>query len=222
MNAWEKIRSAADCLVNTFDGSVYNQLNERYLHHAFSSLVKHEMGLDYRGYDRDGKLWLHPEWPTFKKIAGLGLAKYRKTEGDGYRPCEITSRQHRGGLIDFAVGEYVRPIIGIEFSFAIGWKRPIVEFDLLKLFDNRTPFECVLSLNFVLRPNGFAGGGGLVKFEAGIQNAAKNASSRLADMKYTADRPCHRADIRIIEVHNDKNRQWVLDSSRWHFVRRNW
>lgn len=62
-----------------------------------------------------GALRLHPEWPTFKKKTGVPFAKYRKVAGK-YMPLPSGGP----GFVDFGVGAYSRPLIGVEFTLRLG------------------------------------------------------------------------------------------------------
>ena len=79
---------------------------------------------------------MHPEWPTFKKGTGLKYSKYKKINGK-YQPYEEGS----AGFIDFAIGDYNEPEIGIEFSLKYGWSNEAIVYDFLKLLDKNNPFK---------------------------------------------------------------------------------
>jgi len=86
-------------------------LNERYLHHFFSHRLQEWKALmDLTGDPRC--LTLRPEWPTYKKGTGLYYRRYRRGEDGKYRP----DPSGRAGFIDFAIGRYEKPEIGVEFT----------------------------------------------------------------------------------------------------------
>jgi hypothetical protein len=121
-------------------------LNERYLHHAFSRRLQAQgdlLGLTH-GPDKPR---LHPEWPTCKKSTGIndgGL--YRRIDGH-YQPCDDGGP----GWIDFALGDYHRPSVGIEFTLHAGFSREEITYDLVKLLDGRNPFTTVIDWNVIVR-----------------------------------------------------------------------
>jgi hypothetical protein len=107
-------------------------LNERYLHHYFSHLLQEKWNL-MNLTDTKEEIELHPEWPTYKKQTNLCYGQYVK-EGGKYLP----SKNGTAGFIDFAVGNYKKPYIGIEFSLKYGWSNEEIVYDFLKLLDTRT------------------------------------------------------------------------------------
>lgn len=127
-------------------------LNERYLHHHFSHLIqkKHDP-LNLRGDKR--AIVLHPEWPTYKKQTGLCYGRNRRENGK-YRP----NTEGTAGFIDFAVGSYYEPHIGIEFSLKYGWSNEDIIYDFLKLLDRQNPFKTSVSLNLIFRNWGLVRG----------------------------------------------------------------
>lgn len=125
-------------------------LNERYLHHFFSHTFLGTGGmLDLCG--ETAAILLHPEWPTCKEATSVCYGRYRFT-GVKYIPVDDGT----AGFIDFAIGEYARPKIGIEFSLKAGWTAEEVAYDFVKLLDARNPFEAVISFNVILRPKGLS------------------------------------------------------------------
>lgn len=125
-------------------------LNERYLHHFFSHTFLGAGGmLDLCG--ETAAILLHPEWPTCKEATSVCYGRYRCTGGK-FLPLEDGT----AGFIDFAIGEYARPKIGIEFSLKAGWADEEVTYDFVKLLDARNSFEAVISFNVILRPKGLS------------------------------------------------------------------
>ena len=147
-------------------------LNERYLHHFFSHLMQqHRSVLDLAG---DTTLRLHPEWPTYKKKTNLHYGRYR---GDlnTYRP----DKDGTSGFVDFTVGNYDKPDIGVEFTLSYGWSTEKVMPDCIKLMDIENPFEAAISYNLVLRSKGLTQGGHLTNFQNAMDDAPRVAFDRL-------------------------------------------
>ena len=115
-------------------------LNERYLHHSFSHLLQEKYNLlNLTGDCR--AITLHPEWPTYKEQTGLTFGRYRRVNGI-YEP----DANGTAGFIDFAIGDYNKPDIGIEFSLRYdGWPHEEIVFDFLKLLDSNNPFKASIS-----------------------------------------------------------------------------
>ena len=148
-------------------------LNERYLHHLFSHLIQekhHSLDLT----DNRKEILLHPEWPTYKKQTNILFGKYRGDNGK-YRP----NRDGTAGFIDFAIGNYSHPEIGIEFTLKFGWSNEEIIYDFLKLLDTRNPFRTSISLNFILRHSRLVKGKSLENLEKHMNDAFKEAVSRL-------------------------------------------
>jgi len=127
--------------------------NERYLHHEFSHryqalfLAANQLIPTDEGTEKPvGPVSpLHPEWPTRKEVKVS-----ERLVGGGYQgvsPVEAGAAGH----IDFAVGPYGQPWLGIEFKLTVGWPGKAVGFDLVKLLDNRNQFKRVISFNLILR-----------------------------------------------------------------------
>ena len=95
-------------------------LNERYLHHFFSHLLqeKHNL-LSLTGDNR--AITLHPEWPTYKEQTDLTFGRYGRVNG-----IHEPNASGKAGFIDFAIGDYNKPDIGVEFSLKYGWSHQIV------------------------------------------------------------------------------------------------
>ncbi len=84
-------------------------LNERYLHHFFSHLLQ-EKDKSLNLFGNKKEISLHPEWPTYKKQTKLTFGRYKNENG-----IYISDANGTAGFIDFAVGDYKKPDIGIEF-----------------------------------------------------------------------------------------------------------
>ncbi|MGA2853974.1 MAG: hypothetical protein ABSE90_07585, partial [Verrucomicrobiota bacterium] len=155
---------------------------------------------------------LHPEWPTWKNGIGLLYRKYKKV-GKKYRPVPRDS-PGRAGFIDFAIGEYEKPVIGIEFSLKYGWSDEEIVFDLVKLLDCQLPFKTSISLNFVLREKGCARGGRLAKLAERMQKSVEEAKERLKD-DFDWKRPTW---FYVVEVSVTERNIWRLDEQKKAFV----
>jgi len=159
--------------------SIYN---ERYLHHFFTRLLQERHGLLCNILE-DTVLNLHPEWPTYKKYTQIKYGQYRtvkETRGRGERKIlKPVENSCLGGKIDFTIGRYERPIIGVEFTLSYGWSGKDVEGDLVKLLDSRNPFDASISFNLVFREKGLSKGGWLTKFENAMNERLEIAVKRL-------------------------------------------
>jgi len=132
-------------------------LNERYLHHVFSHALQ-QAGtpdkvnlLDYRGPTPG--ITLHPEWPTYKESTGLVTGgRYVRINKKTFMPIEDG---RKGGFIDFALGDYSSPEVGVEFMLQPSWSNEETVFDYMKLLDSRnSSFKHVVSFGVILRVNG--------------------------------------------------------------------
>lgn len=139
-------------------------------------------------------LIFHPEWPTYKKATGIDYGKYefRKESKPGssgpgkYMPCV----EGAAGFIDFAIGEYDAPKIGIEMTLKYGWSNEEVIYDFVKLLDKSNPFEVVYSLNVILRDKRLPEGGMMKDLQDHIHKAYLEAIERLGE-KYAIERERH-------------------------------
>lgn len=182
-------------------------LNERHLHHCFSHLLQTRWNmLDLIGKE-DEKITLHPEWPTYKKQTGLCYGRYRK-ENRKYLP----NPKGTAGFIDFAVGEYKKPEVGVEFSVKYGWSNEEIVFDFLKLLHKENPFKTSISLNVIFRKNKLARGGYREDLDNHINEAYREAIRRL-DKQVCAPES---RDVYLIvtEIAQDNTRR------HWHYDKR--
>jgi hypothetical protein len=147
-------------------------LNERYLHHHFSHLLQQKRNM--LNLSEDAAIELHPEWPTYKKQTGLQFGQYLTVNGK-YQP----DPKGTAGFIDFAIGDYYTPEIGIEFSLKYGWSNEEIIYDFLKLMDRKNPFQLAISLNIIFRKRNLARKAGLTNLENHINNALEEAAHRL-------------------------------------------
>jgi hypothetical protein len=167
------LRTIVDSVSNVRDPGGGLILNERYIHHTFSYLLR-----DSKKALPLQKMYLHPEWPTFKKSTGIARGKYRNVNGR-YQVVDRKSGKGSSAWIDFAVGDYANPEIGIEFSAKEGWSHEEVVFDFLKLLDPRNGFDSVFSINIILRKGGRVQGGYLRRLEQRMDDALSEAFHRL-------------------------------------------
>lgn len=178
-------------------------MNERYFHHLFSSQLQSQ-GFSLDITRRNMSLNLHPEWPTSKKSTALGFATYSKTN-DKYYP----STSGGPGFIDFAIGNYNCPDVGIEFCVKHSWCAEEVIYDFVKLLDNRNPFKVGLSYTAVIRESEISTGGRLEAFTNAINQALLQAYGRLRS-EYVSDRQIL---FIISELGTGSNRHWHFDKS---------
>ena len=180
-------------------------LNERYLHHLFSHLLQEKHNwLNLTGDSL--AIVLHPEWPTYKKQMGLVYSRYRRDNGK-YHP----DPNGTAGFIDFAVGDYYRPDIGIEFSLKYGWSNEEIVYDFLKLLDKKNPFNASISFNIIFRPRRLVKGEHLRNLEEHMNKAYEEAVRRLNDQVCGSSRALH---LIVTEIDRDNNRRhWHLEGT---------
>jgi len=180
--------------------------NERYLHHFFTCRLQEKLGLGSPIVD-GRTITLHPEWPTSKKVTGLRYGQYKKDKHKKYVPTV----DGRAGFIDFAIGDYKSPEIGIEFSMSSSWRSEAIIFDFIKLLDNRNPFRLVFSLNLILREKGLVRGGNLGRLEKRMNEAFDEATRRLGDKVRDNLREVY---FLVTEIASDNNRRhWYYDKT---------
>jgi hypothetical protein len=192
-------------------------LNERYIHHAFSHRLQHQFAcLDVA--TPHSALLLHPEWPTVKNATSIAYAKYRNTAfPDGrryYMPVDLEG-EGTAGFIDFAIGWYNAPEIGVEFSLKKSWCNEEIVYDFLKLIDPRNPFKVAFSHNLIVRDNRLSRGAGLQDLEEHINDALYHAIHRLDGVWCTEER-----DVRFVvsEIAGDGRRHWHYSPTNKQFL----
>jgi hypothetical protein len=156
--------------------------NERYLHHGLSAeLQRQGFHLDLTDVRRSA---LHPEWPTWKVRTGIAFARYRNA-GRRLLPADADGSE---GHLDFALGGYDRPAVGIELLLAEGWHHEDFVGDCVKIFDPRTPFSTAVSFTIVMRRNGLPGRGDERRLDSHINEGVQEALRRLGGQHATARR----------------------------------
>jgi hypothetical protein len=184
-------------------------LNERYLHHFFSHLLQEKYNLLNLTRD-NAAIILHPEWPTYKKQTGLAYGRYRKESGK-YKP----DADGTAGFIDFAIGDYNKPDIAIEFSLKYGWSNEEIIYDFLKLLDKKNPFTASISFNIIVRQRRLVKGGYLRDLEKHMNNAYGEAVKRLNNEVCDNSRELY---LIVSEMDKDNNRRhWHYDRTRDRF-----
>jgi hypothetical protein len=175
-------------------------LNERYLHHFFSHFLqkKHDL-LNLAG---DKRVTLHPEWPTFNKQTRLLYGRYKKENGK-YKP----NPNGTAGFIDFAIGNYYEPNIGIEFTLKYEWSHEEITYDFLKLLDKRNPFKISISFNVIFRHLRLVKDRSLRNLEERMNEAFRDAVKRLKSSIDTS----REIYFLIAEVDETDNRRF------WHY-----
>jgi len=177
--------------------------NERYLHHYFAHLLQEKYNLLNLRENTDA-IGLHPEWPTYKKQTKLFFGRYKKKDGK-YRPDDSGT----AGFIDFTIGNYDAPNIGIEFSLKYGWSNEEIVYDFLKLLDKKNPFNVSISFNVIFRKEGLVRGKYLEDLEKHMNDAFKEAVNRFNE-RWDASREVY---FIITEIGRNNNRQ------HWHYDR---
>jgi len=158
-----------------------------------------------------GIIELHPEWPTYKKQTKLEYGLYKNVNGL-YKPNKNGSK----GLIDFTIGKYDKPDIGIEFSLKYGWANEEVVFDFLKLLDKKNPFKVGISLNIIFREKSLVKGGFLIDLENHINEAYCEAIRRLNSYICEDSRELY---FFVTEIDNKNNRRhWYFEKLNKKFI----
>jgi hypothetical protein len=184
-------------------------LNERYLHHYFSHLLQQKWNMLNLTGDHPAIL-LHPEWPTYKKQTGLQFGQYSKMNGKYQPDLEGTA-----GFVDFAIGDYNKPEIGIEFSLKYGWSNEEMVYDFLKLLDGKNPFKMAISLNINFRRYSLVRGAGLTDLESHMNRALDEAVHRLKNGICIDER---KLLFTITEIaKNNTRRHWVCNEMHGKF-----
>jgi hypothetical protein len=187
-----------------------NQLNERYLHHYFSHLLQVEKNI--LDLTSDNPVILHTEWPTYKKKTDLRFGRYQKLNGQ-YLP----SSHGTAGFIDFALGDYQKPEIGIEFSLKYSWSHEEVVYDFLKLMDSRNPFVVAISCNIVFRDNGLCEQGKLARLIQKMDAANDEAFRRLGSKNICGNNRQLYYIVTEVSKYNER-RHWHCDQPGGNFV----
>lgn len=188
-------------------------LNERYLHHYFSHLLQKKYNsLTLTRSDR--AITLHPEWPTYKEQTKISFGRYKnykKNNKDNYQP----DSNGKGGLIDFAIGDYNKPDIGIEFTLKYGWSNEDIVFDFLKLLDKKNPFKASISFNVIFRSRELVKDRYLRDLEDHMNAAYREAINRL---RYDVCDNSRDIYFMIAEIDKDNNRRyWYFDRTKCKF-----
>lgn len=122
-------------------------INERYLHHYFTEKIQKAYPIIYNDLT---KCKLHPEWATANQSRFNG-GKYKKN-GVKYE----VDNNGTSGFIDFALGNYNNPEIGIEFKSIKSWHFQSVVFDFMKLMDSKNNLKTVISFSIIYRKKGLS------------------------------------------------------------------
>ena len=186
-------------------------LNERYLHHYFSHLLQDRYNLLNLAKE-SGPIRLHPEWPTYKKQTQIFYGRYKREQKNYVPTADGTA-----GFIDFAIGDYKKPDIGIEFSLNYGWADEEVVFDFLKMLDQRNPFDAAFSFNVIFRKKGLTTGRNLRNLENHMNDAYKEAVYRLNSNMVDGSREVY---LMVTEIDEEDNRRhWHYDKIKNRFKR---
>lgn len=134
-----------DILMSMYNMNIINPcLNERYLHHYFTEKIQKEYPIVFNDLNKSK---LHPEWATANQ-SRLNGGKYKKN-GKMY---EIDDNG-TSGFIDFALGDYDNPQMGIEFKCNKSWHFQSIVFDYMKLMDNNNSLQKIISFSIIYREN---------------------------------------------------------------------
>ncbi len=151
-----------------------SMLNERYLHHMFTSLLQKKQNLLNLTSLTSEDTILHPEWPTYKKQSKIRCGRYKK-ENNKY----ILHESGTAGFVDFALGNYNEPEIGIEFTFKSSWSKEEITYDFVKLLDKNNPFRISISFNIIFRKNQLVNNNWLLNLKKAMNNSYLEAMNRL-------------------------------------------
>lgn len=185
-------------------------LNERHLHHSFSWMFQNEICPIDLTKDRIG-INLHPEWPTYRKNI-INFSRYEKNENGYYIPVK---KRGSAGFIDFAIGNYERPFIGIEFTWKYGWDHKEMVYDLLKCLDGGNPFKIAISYNVIVRKQNLSTGGQTIRFLHRINEAFMNAVGFLGDDFCNDSREIF---LIITEIGKNGRRHWHFNRTENQFI----
>ncbi|MGY4686386.1 hypothetical protein [Petrotoga sp. DB-2] len=112
------------------------------------------------------------------------------------------------GFIDFAIGNYNKHDIGIEFTLKYGWSNEEIIYDFLKLLDKKNPFKVSISFNVIFQKRKLAKGGHLRDLKNHTNAAYIEAINRL---KYDiCDDSCDDSREKyfiVTEIDKDNNRR---------------
>ena len=183
-------------------------MNERYFHHLFSSRLQAQ-GISSDITNLNSLLQLHPEWPTCKKKTGLCYAWYRYNDGKYF--CKRDGSDGSAGFVDFAIGDYQKPEIGIEFCIKHSWHNEEVIYDFLKLMDARNPFSVGLSYTAIIREKNVSRGKDLSRLVVSMNKALTVARARLEERDYQISG--RQLLFVISELGLDTIRYWYFDNS---------
>ena len=138
-----KISHVFDILTNLYNLNIINPCkNERYLHHYFTEIIQKDYPICFEDIS---KCKLHPEWATSNLSRPKG-GKYKKIE----KKYEIDSLG-TSGFIDFVLGDYNNPEIGVEFKLNFSWRFESIVFDYVKLMDLNNPLNAAISFSIIIR-----------------------------------------------------------------------
>ena len=124
----------------------------------------------------------------------------------------MPSEDGTNGSIDFAIGDYEKPKIGIEFKLIYSWDYQVVAFDFLKMLDERNPFDAVFSFNVILRENGLTRRTtkSYQKLVNKMNDAYKEAGRRLSNFGVDESREIY---FVISEIAEENRRHWHYDKT---------
>jgi hypothetical protein len=190
-----------------------NFKNERYLHHYFSYLFQKKFDL-LNLSKKDKEIMLHPEWPTYRKVAGMNIdcGRYLKDSGHYLIPGDKGGAAH----IDFAIGDYKKPYIGIEFKWIYGWDKVSLASDFLKCMDRRNPFEYTISYTVLFRKKSLSKKVLDTSFHKKM-NETYDKAVKLLNKNICEEK--HELYLIVTEIGSDNNRRdWYLDRMKGKFV----
>jgi len=145
-----------------FHGRNLESINERHLHHQFSTYLSDAKKINVFGsilnsiIKIDHNLTLFPEYPTSKvEVTRRPGIWYYKKHPDTHIPAyrDIAPHENRGGQpvghLDFVIGhrgnDFFEPDIAVEFKLG-PWFKEEVAFDYLKLLDPRMNYQACISV----------------------------------------------------------------------------
>jgi hypothetical protein len=208
-----------EVLKNIYSASIEpdSRHNERYLHHYLSNKLQN-IGSQQKYficYDDIKNSSLHPEWPTKKAVKNVETSECGKYRYDNEeKKYKVDDVNGTAGFIDFTIGKYEHPEIGIELKASSGWRGKAITYDMMKLMDSRNPFKKVISYNIIFRKDELPQEttGDFKSFENAIAKSLSDYQGELnvGEKKYYAkDREYL---FWIIEIGKNRKRSWYCSN----------
>jgi hypothetical protein len=170
------------------------------------------LGAEAKRFTEDGApdgFWRFGDWHSF-----VFEAKTDEAEEGG---ISLNEAEGTEGAIDFALGDYLSPSIGIELSMKESWSHNEAVYDYLKLLDGKNKsFKHVVSLNVLMRrAKKLSQAGRRENIYQAMKNDLSAAKLMLTDSPCPADRQCV---FIVTEIAQQDRRHWYWDEARQDFI----